>query len=261
MSQPKRKNFSKLQDKKTNLAQGVLIYGKHAVESAVLNPCRKIMQAFATKEQFAYLKKNLLDSGRGEVSLKLVDKAEMDKMFAYEAVHQGVALVCEPLQGISLQDIISLSAETDDCHILVLDQVSDPQNIGAIIRSCAAFGALALVVQDKNTPQESGAMVKASAGTIEFLPICRVTNLSRALETLKNNGFWCVGMDGYASQTIDLMNKKGKIAVVMGSEGKGMRRLVQESCDETVKLLTDPRVESLNVSVAAAIALYEIAKK
>ena len=93
-----------------------------------------------------------------------------------------------------------------------------------------------------------------------FLPICRVTNLSRALETLKNNGFWCVGMDGYASQTIDLMNKKGKIAVVMGSEGKGLRRLVQDNCDDTVKLLINPNVESLNVSVAAAIALYELSK-
>ena len=103
-------------------------------------------------------------------------------------------------------------------------------------------------------------MVKASAGTFEFLPICRVTNLSRAIEKLKKAGFWVVGMDGYAKTTIDKMNKNGKIAVVMGSEGKGMRRLVEESCDETVKLKMDERVESLNVSTAAAIALYEVAK-
>ena len=146
------------------------------------------------------------------------------------------------------------------CHLLILDQVTDPQNIGAIIRSCAAFETLGLVVQDKNSPLESGAMDKAAAGTIEFVPVARVTNLSRAIETLKDNGFWVMGMDGYADTTIDKINKSGKIAIVMGSEGKGMRRLVQENCDSSVKLPISSNVESLNVSTAAAIALYELSK-
>ena len=116
-------------------------------------------------------------------------------------------------------------------------------------------------MQDKNSPAETGAMDKAAAGTIEHLPICRVTNLSRAIENLKKAGFWIVGMDGYAKTTIDKMNKRGKIALVMGSEGKGLRRLVEENCDETVRLPISEHVESLNVSTAAAIALYEIGKK
>ena len=144
--------------------------------------------------------------------------------------------------------------------IVILDQVSDPQNIGAIIRSCVAFGVDGLVVQDKNSPVESGAMVKATAGTMEHIKISRVTNLSRAIEILKDCGYWVIGMDGYADVTIDKVNKDGKIALVMGSEGKGMRRLVQENCDTSVKLNIAPEVESLNVSTAAAIAIYELTK-
>ena len=145
--------------------------------------------------------------------------------------------------------------------VLILDQVTDPQNIGAIIRSAVAFNTLALILQDKNSPLENGAMDKAAAGMIEHLPIVRVTNLSRAIEQLKDAGFWTVGMDGYAQTTIDKLNKSGKTAIIMGSEGKGMRRLVEESCDISVKLPISPMTESLNVSTAAAIALYEINKE
>ena len=154
-----------------------------------------------------------------------------------------------------------MAADKPNCHLLILDQVTDPQNIGAVIRSCVAFDTLALIMQDKNAPTETGAMAKAAAGTIEYLPICRVTNLSRAVNRLKEAGFWTVGMDGYAQTTIDKINKNGKIAIIMGSEGKGMRRLVEESCDITVRLPISARVESLNVSTAAAIALYEVSKK
>ena len=148
----------------------------------------------------------------------------------------------------------------EKCHILILDQVTDPQNIGAIIRSAVAFNTLALIMQDKNSPIENGAMAKASAGMIEHLPIARVTNLSRAIEKLKNAGFWTVGMDGYAKTTIDKLQKPLKTAIIMGSEGKGMRRLVEENCDISVKLPMSPLTESLNVATAAAIALYEFNK-
>ena len=152
-------------------------------------------------------------------------------------------------------------AKKEDAYIHgLVKQMTKSQNRSNIIRSQAALNITAVIMQNKNSPQESGAMVKASAGTIEFLPVCRVTNLSRALETLKQNGFWCIGMDGYAKHSIDKINKNAKIAVVMGSEGKGLRRLVQDNCDDTVKLLINPNVESLNVSVAAAIALYELSK-
>ena len=165
------------------------------------------------------------------------------------------------LNNISIEEICDEAQEKQDCYLLVLDQVTDPQNIGAIIRSCAAFGSMALIIQDKNSPQESGAMLKAAAGTFENMPICRVTNLSRALDQLKKAGFWVVGMDGYAKTNIDKMDKKGRLAIVMGSEGKGMRRLIEESCDLTVRLPIAENVESLNVSTAAAVVLYELSKK
>jgi len=214
-----------------------------------------------TAENSEVLKKLLLQSGRDTALLKVVERKEIDKQLPAEAVHQGIAAQVKPLENQLLEDICILAEGKDRCRVLILDQVTDPQNVGAIIRSCAAFGADALIMQDKNAPAESGAMVKASAGTIEFLPVCRVTNLSRAIEHLKKAGFWVAGMDGYAETTIDKMNKNGRIAIVMGSEGKGMRRLVEESCDETVKLPIDARVESLNVSTAAAIALYEMSRE
>ena len=146
------------------------------------------------------------------------------------------------------------------CNVLILDQVTDPQNIGAIIRSCAAFGTKAVIVQDKNSPQESGSMAKAAAGTMELVPVVRVTNLARAIETLKKHNFWIVGMDGYAKDNVDKIDKNAKLGVVMGSEGSGMRRLIEESCDITVRLPINPKVESLNVSTAAAVVLYELSK-
>lgn len=251
---------SKNNYKKTNLVHSFLLYGKHAVESALLNPKRKISALWCTAENALWLRDLLLQAHRDKITLKIVDKKELDKMLPQDAVHQGVVLETQPLPNVDLTEVICRCENNPLARILVLDQVSDPQNIGAIIRSCAAFNISALIMQDKNSPQESGAMVKASAGTIEFLPVCRVTNLSRALETLKQNGFWCIGMDGYAKHSIDKINKNAKIAVVMGSEGKGLRRLVQDNCDDTVKLLINPNVESLNVSVAAAIALYELSK-
>ena len=192
-------------------------------------------------------------------SLKLLE-GNAGKLLPPDAVHQGFALFCGRLPSCTLDDILDMAASKEKCHVLILDQVTDPQNIGAIIRSAVAFNTLALILQDKNSPLESGAMDKAAAGMIEHLPIARVTNLSRAIEKLKDAGFWTVGMDGYAQTAIDQLNKSGKTAVIMGSEGKGMRRLVEESCDIAVRLPISPLTESLNVATAAAIALYEINK-
>ena len=244
-----------------NQGSGLLIYGRHAVEAAIGNPARVINRIMTTAENSEVLKKLLLQSGRDTALLKVVERKEIDKQLPAEAVHQGIAAQVKPLENQLLEDICILAEGKDRCRVLILDQVTDPQNVGAIIRSCAAFGADALIMQDKNAPAESGAMVKASAGTIEFLPVCRVTNLSRAIEHLKKAGFWVAGRDGYAETTIDKMKKNGRIAIVMGSEGKGIRRLGEESCDETVKLPIDARVESLNVSTAAAIALYEMSRE
>ncbi len=239
----------------------LILYGRHAVTAALNNSERKIIKLLCTAENAPEAKKICTGRGLPETTVNIVDRKEIDRILPREAVHQGFALYCAELPGYSLEDVCILAEKQADCHLLILDQVTDPQNIGAIIRSCVAFDTLALIMQDKNSPAETGAMDKAAAGTIEHLPICRVTNLSRAIENLKKAGFWIVGMDGYAKTTIDKMNKRGKIALVMGSEGKGMRRLVEENCDETVRLPISEHVESLNVSTAAAIALYEIGKK
>ena len=243
-----------------NFGGQVLLYGRHPVLAAINNPKRKIGKIFCTKENADEVKKALSQNKRN-LSVSIIDRKELDKLLPKDAVHQGFALQCQELEDYTLDEICRLAEDKPNCHILILDQVTDPQNIGAIIRSCVAFDTLALILQDKNSPTETGTMAKASAGMIEQLPVCRVTNLSRAMAQLKDSGFWIIGMDGYADTYIDSINKKGKIAIVMGSEGKGMRRLVEENCDATVKLPIAPSVESLNVSTAAAIALYEINKK
>ena len=253
--------MSKKNNKTPSPASGLILYGRHAVLAALANPARKKSKILCTGENADELRKHCLEHNVSPDLLNIVDRKEIDRILPREAVHQGFALYCAELPGYSLEDVCILAEKQADCHLLILDQVTDPQNIGAIIRSCVAFDTLALIMQDKNSPAETGAMDKAAAGTIEHLPICRVTNLSRAIENLKKAGFWIVGMDGYAKTTIDKMNKRGKIALVMGSEGKGMRRLVEENCDETVRLPISEYVESLNVSTAAAIALYEIGKK
>lgn len=235
--------------------QQLILYGRHAVLSAIANPNRKLAKLLCTKENADEIRRlNIIQP-------QIVDRKEIDKLLPPDAVHQGFALFCSRLPDYTLDEIIDLAADKDNCHVLILDQVTDPQNIGAIIRSAVAFNTLALIMQDKNSPLESGAMAKASAGMIEHLPVVRATNLSRAIAQLKDAGFWTIGMDGYAKTTVAELKKGGKNAIIMGSEGKGMRRLVEENCDITVKLPMNDKVESLNVATAASIMLYEINKR
>lgn len=238
----------------------LILYGRHPVFAAVGNPDRQISKILTTPDNAEELRAACAKAGRAPNIVTVVDRREIERVLPAEAVHQGFAAYCRELEEYDLDDICRLADGMDNCHVLILDQVTDPQNIGAIIRSCVAFNTLALIMQDKNSPAETGAMAKASAGMIEHLPIVRVTNLSRALKQLKDAGFWTIGMDGYARTTIDKLKKGGKNAVIMGSEGKGMRRLVEENCDITVRLPMNEKVESLNVSTAAAIVLYEISK-
>ena len=247
---------------KSNTAKpSSLLYGKHPVFAAINNPHRQIFALYCTSENLSELKKVCLSAHRDDNLIKIMERKEIEKLLPSDAVHQGVVAAVKELESSALEDICLIADKKENCHVLILDQVTDPQNIGAIIRSCVAFETLALIIQDKNSPTESGSMAKASAGMIEYLPIVRVTNLARAIDTLKKCGFWVIGMDGYAKITIDQMDKSGKIAVIMGSEGSGMRRLVEESCDSTVRLPISEKVESLNVATAAAITLYELNKR
>lgn len=252
--------MSKNKNSNQQSRNSLILYGRHPVFAAVANPEREILKLYATKDTADELKAQCTKYNRNPGIVNTVDKKEIERLLPRDAVHQGFAVQTRELPEYSIEDICAMAEERPNCHILILDQVTDPQNIGAIIRSCVAFNTLALVMQDKNAPSESGAMAKASAGMIEYLPICRVTNLARAIGQFKDRGFWTIGMDGYAKTTVDQLNKSGKNAIIMGSEGKGMRRLVEESCDATVRLPISDKVESLNVSTAAAIVLYEMNK-
>ena len=222
----------------------VWLYGRHAVLAALSNPNRKKQKLFVTaKPEF----------DTDSVPVQVVNKGQLEQLLPEGAVHQGLALKADALPSVALEDI----AFKDKAVVLVLDQVVDPRNIGAILRSAAAFDAAAVVVAAAHAPTETGALAKAACGALEVVPFVRVNNLSRALETLKKKGFWIYGLDGYATATLSEEKLPPKTAFVLGSEGDGMRRLTSKNCDYTIKLPMSDKVESLNVSNAAAIALYE----
>lgn len=232
---------------------GHWLFGHHAVLAALSNPERKTLQLLVTKEAQRTLEEKL----PGSISMRVVQRADIDAVLPPGAVHQGIGLQTEPLENADISDVPALAEGKDKAVVVVLDQVSDPHNVGAILRSAAAFGAIAVVVQDRHSPEESGTLAKSASGALEAIPLVRVTNLSRALEDLKEAGFWTVGLDGYAEQTIGEADLPDKAVLVMGAEGKGLRRLTAENCDLLVRLPMSDAVESLNVSNAAAVALYE----
>jgi len=189
--------------------------------------------------------------------VEVIEVQALDRMLPPGAVHQGLAFKVQPLEGVALEDI----AEPADGVIVMLDQLTDPQNVGAIFRSALAFGARGIVVQDRHSPALAGALAKASAGATERLPCARVTNLSRALEKLADLGWRAVGLDGAAELTLDQALDGRPTVLVMGSEGDGVRRLVAEHCDVMARITMPGGFESLNVSNAAAVALYEASRK
>lgn len=186
---------------------------------------------------------------------RIVERQALDRLCERGAVHQGVCLRVEPLEPPHLKEVLSRPGP-----VLILDQVTDPRNIGAILRSAAAFGACALVVQDRNTPGESGAMAKAASGALDVVPIAREVNLSRALATLQGEGLWVVGLDAGGQRLDGAAFRERRAALVLGAEGTGLRRLTRENCDEIASIHMPGDMESLNVSVAAAVALYELAR-
>jgi len=232
------------------------IWGWHAVEAALANPDREgPFRLLATADRAAALEPKL--KGRRELKVEVLEGADIGRLLPQGAVHQGIAYRTAPLEGVALEDL----AEGQSGVIVMLDQVTDPQNVGAIFRSAAAFGARGIVLQDRNAPQLSGALAKAAAGAVDKLPCARVVNLSRALERLADLGWRAVGLDGGASETLDQALDSRPTVIVMGSEGEGVRRLVAEHCDAMARIDMPGGFESLNVSNAAAIALYEASRK
>lgn len=227
------------------------LYGHHAVTAALHNPNREKIEIRLTNE--SEIDKKVLKN----LPVKIVSRQELDSLLPPGAIHQGVALSVKPLEPVYLEDIIRLTQSKERSVLLILDQVTDPHNIGAILRSSAAFNADAVILPDANAPEETGTLAKSACGALESVPLVRVANLVRAIQELKDAGYWVLGLDGYADQFITDDKLPAKTVFVLGSEGEGMRRLTAEKCDYTIKLPICDKMESLNVSNAAAIALYE----
>ncbi len=241
----------------------VSVYGLHAVQAALLNPDREISAIYATEQNIPDLQPVLdavMEEGRVLPEITVVERESLNRALPREAVHQGVGLDAKPLEEIFLQDIIRKAAVKKKSVVVLLDQVTDPHNIGAILRSACAFGADAIVVQSRNAPELSGLIAKTASGAAEHIPLVYETNLSRAIDTLKEAGYFSLALDE-RGENIGSAPYYEKTLLVMGAEGPGLRPLVKEHCDLLVKLPTSGPISSLNVSNAAAIALFSIASK
>ncbi len=186
---------------------------------------------------------------------------DLDALVGGGAVHQGAVLHVEPLAQPSLDEFLDGLPEEAPAALALLDQVTDPHNVGAVLRSAAAFGVAALIVQDRHSPPLSGTLAKAASGAIDHVPVIAVVNLSRALDRLKESGFFCLGFDSEGADRFTQSAAAGPRAVFLfGAEDKGLRRLIREGCDAVYTLSAPGSIKSLNISNAAAIVFYEAAK-
>ncbi|MGD9815129.1 MAG: TrmH family RNA methyltransferase [Hyphomonadaceae bacterium] len=223
------------------------IWGVHASLAALANPARRIERVVATRNAASRLPSQL--------EPQILDPDAIDGMLPPGAVHQGLAVRAFPLEPLALE---AACAPPDGRSVLILDGVTDPQNVGAAFRSAAAFGARAVVLQDRKSPPLTGVLAKAAAGAIELVPHVRVVNLGRAVETLRNLGYLTVALEGESSLALaEALGDPRSAALVLGAEGKGLRPGVAEVCEKRARIPIAPAMESLNVSAAAAIALYE----
>ncbi len=263
MSRPNRSTRGPYQPHKKssptkNQPDRLWLYGRHAVARAVQNPARKIRRLAATKNAQDWLRDQVGEKAYSLFDIEDLKPAAIDRLLPAGAVHQGLALYTDPLPRARLRD---------HCHpdnpapLVVLDQITDPQNIGAIFRTTAAFGAQAVIFQERRTPPLAGALAKAAAGAIEAVPAISVVNIARALEALNEMGFRTVGLAGEGESKLPDIPRDQPLALVMGAEGAGLRQLVRKTCLMLAHIPIQADMESLNVSNATAIALYEATRK
>lgn len=248
----RRKQNHKIQRFSKNTDTGVHLFGIHAVAAALGNPRRKISQLRLTDGAARKLAKSTAARG---IRPEPIEPKELDRLLGPDQVHQGALLIGEPLPEPSLDDLAETSIKGGG-PVVILDQVTDPHNVGAILRSAAVFGAAGIVMTRRNSPPLGGTLAKSASGALEHLPIALVTNLARAMRELKDLGLQCIGLDGDARQLLQEMPLDCAAAVVLGAEGAGLRRLTRDNCDLLCQIKGSGPLQSLNVSNAAAVALY-----
>ncbi|WP_293877448.1 MULTISPECIES: 23S rRNA (guanosine(2251)-2'-O)-methyltransferase RlmB [unclassified Sphingomonas] len=238
----------------TGTANRPKFWGRHPVTAALANPDRVVRKIWGTREALASL------DIPSTLPVVYAEAPDLGRLVPADAPHQGLVAEVEPLEDSWLADLL-IAGKDDQRPLVVLDQVTDPHNVGAILRSAAAFDALGIVTQDRHAPPESGTVARAASGALETVPWVRVVNLARALEEIAEAGFWRIGLTGHADQTLAQAMGTQRICIVLGAEGEGMRQNTEAHCDELAKLPISEKVESLNVSNAAAIALYAVAAR
>ena len=230
----------------------VILYGWHSVTLALTNPKRKIRKLFATENALRRLDEEGITP---RVKPEVVRPDQIAAQLPADAVHQGLLAEADPLPAPSIDTLDTTGI------VLVLDQITDPHNVGAILRSAAAFGVKAIVTTARHSPEVTGVLAKSASGALEFVPFITVQNLARALNELKDRGFMAVGLDSEGSENLSAVDMKEPLALVLGAEGKGLRQLTRETCDVVARLDMPGAIKSLNVSNAAALALYIGASK
>ncbi|MEE8445726.1 MAG: 23S rRNA (guanosine(2251)-2'-O)-methyltransferase RlmB [Alphaproteobacteria bacterium] len=241
-------------------AAAIWLYGVHAVRHALANRARRCRQLLLTAEAergLGAIFAHAMAAAERPTPITTVERAAIEARLPAGATHQGVALEADPLEAVGLDEFRRRVAARKSVVALALDRVSDPRNVGAVLRAAAAFDAAGLILTERHAPPATGALAKAAAGALEHVPLVRVTNLARALRQLQEDGFWCLGLDATAGEKMHAAELSGKCLLVLGAEGAGLRRLTRESCDGLLRISAGGKVESLNVAAAAAIALYE----
>jgi len=248
-------------------ANSILIFGKHPTFAVLEKKRRRIFEIFVTRntqnELEEFLKKHALHSLQNIISV--IDNQQIETMIGRDQAHQGFVLRASKLplktQIDLLEELYAIEEGAKLPTLVMLDQISDPHNVGAIIRSAISFGAKKIIFCEHNAPKENATIIKSSAGTIESAELYVVTNFNNLMEKLKKIDYWCIGLDGNSTHKISEIREYKNVALVIGSEGNGMRDLVKKNCDLLAKIEIDKDVESLNASVAASIALYELSKR
>jgi 23S rRNA (guanosine2251-2'-O)-methyltransferase len=231
-------------------ADVAILYGWHTVKAALENPARRLRKLWATENAA----RRLQESGLG-IAPEIVRPDFIDRRLGPDAVHQGLLAESDPLPSPSIDELPAEGV------VLVLDQITDPHNVGAILRSAAAFGARAMITTARHSPEATGVLAKSASGALEHVAMVTVQNLARGMEQLRGRGFQLIGLDSEGDADLDALNLRAPLALVLGAEGKGLRQLTRATCDQVARIELKGAIASLNVSNAAAVALYVATRK